>query len=137
MNSEQSRQHVLDAWRTFAGRDPEQIAAVFTQDAEWLAPPGNATARAIGGPSHMVGREALTHFLAIEFRKFFVEVAIEFRGVYADGERVVVEEHMTATLADGRPYANDYCFVFELQDGLIRRVREYMDTLAGERMIFG
>jgi hypothetical protein len=33
--------------------------------------------------------------------------------------------------------ANDYCFVFELRDGLIHRVREYMDTARGHRMVFG
>ena len=50
---------------------------------------------------------------------------------------VVVEERMRATLADGGRYDNDYCFVFELENGLIRRVREYMDTAKGHRMIFG
>lgn len=137
MNSQLSRQIVIDAWQTFASRDPEQIGAVFTPDAEWIAPPGNATALALAGPSHMIGREALVQFLSIEFRKLFTHVKIDFKGVYADGERVVVEERMTATLADGRPYANDYCFVFELEGGQIRRVREYMDTAAGHRMIFG
>jgi ketosteroid isomerase-like protein len=38
---------------------------------------------------------------------------------------------------NGNHYANDYCFVFELRDGLIHRVREYMDTARGHRMIFG
>jgi hypothetical protein len=38
---------------------------------------------------------------------------------------------MQATLAHGGHYENDYCFVFELRDGLIHRVREYMDTQRG------
>jgi ketosteroid isomerase-like protein len=41
---------------------------------------------------------------------------------------VIVEESMTSILANGNHYANDYCLVFELRDGLIHRVREYMDT---------
>jgi len=60
-----------------------------------------------------------------------------FNAFHADGERVVVEETMTATLANGNHYVNDYCFVFELRDELIHRVREYMDTARGHRMIFG
>jgi ketosteroid isomerase-like protein len=44
---------------------------------------------------------------------------------------------MTATLANGNHYANDYCFVFELRGGLIHRVREYMDTARAHRMVFG
>jgi ketosteroid isomerase-like protein len=40
-----------------------------------------------------------------------------------------VEETMTATPANGNHYADDSCFVFELQEGRVHRVREYMDTL--------
>ncbi|WP_308343469.1 nuclear transport factor 2 family protein [Streptomyces sp. MK37H] len=69
--------------------------------------------------------------------RFFVrDVAVTFHGFHADGDRAIVEETMTATLANGDHYANDYCFVFELRDGLIHRVREYMDTARGHRMVF-
>ena len=40
---------------------------------------------------------------------------------------------MSARLANGNTYRNDYCFVFELRDGRIHRVREYMDTARGHR----
>ncbi|MGW0903397.1 nuclear transport factor 2 family protein [Streptomyces sp. NPDC002853] len=135
---QQSRIIIEDAWKAFASHDADRISAVFTEDAEWQAPPGNATALALKGPSHLVGREAIVQFLAEDFPRFFVrDVNVTFHGFYADGERVVVEETMTATLANGSHYANDYCFVFELRDGLIHRVREYMDTSRGHRMIFG
>ncbi|MEV0201899.1 nuclear transport factor 2 family protein [Nonomuraea sp. NPDC050691] len=138
MTSEQSRELVQQAWRSFSTRDKNLIGAFFTQDAEWLAPPGNATAVALGGTHHMVGRDAIVHFLTVDFPRMFVaDVALDFRGFYADGDVVVVEESMRATLADGKDYRNDYCFVFELRDGLIHRVREYMDTAKGHRMVFG
>jgi ketosteroid isomerase-like protein len=71
-------------------------------------------------------------FLTSEFRTVFVsDVRIDLRGVYADGDTVIVEERMRATLANGGHYDNDYCFIFEMQDGRIRRVREYMDTKRG------
>jgi ketosteroid isomerase-like protein len=133
-----SREIVENAWRAFASHDADRISAVFTEDAEWLAPPDNATAVALGGPSHLVGRDAIVQFLAEDFPRFFVsDVTVTFTGFHADGERVIVEETMTATLANGNHYANDYCFVFELRDGLIHRVREYMDTARGHRMVFG
>ncbi|MBO3675665.1 nuclear transport factor 2 family protein [Streptomyces sp. NEAU-YJ-81] len=136
--SQQSRAIVENAWRVFASHDADRISAVFTEDAEWLAPTGNATAVALDTPSHLVGRKAIVHFLAEDFPRFFVrDVTVAFHGFYADGERVIVEETMTATLANGNHYANDYCFVFELRDGLIHRVREYMDTARGHRTIFG
>lgn len=136
--SQDSAEIVRNAWKLFASRSGERIAAVFTDDAEWLAPAGNATAVALEAPNHMVGRAAITRFLAEDFGRLFVrDVHVAFHGIYAEGDRVIVEETMTATLAGGNQYTNDYCFVFELRDGLIHRVREYMDTARGHRMIFG
>ncbi|MFB9904188.1 hypothetical protein [Allokutzneria oryzae] len=40
-----------------------------------------------------------------------------------------------ATVADGSYYGNDYCFVFELRDGLVHRAREYVDTARGHRLV--
>jgi uncharacterized protein len=138
MTSEESKKAVVAAWQTFASRDPKQIGECFTEDAEWLAPKDNATAVALNGSHHMIGRAAIADFLATGFRKLFAQdVRIDFRGVHADGDRVIVEERMQAVLANGRAYDNDYCFIFELKDGLIHRVREYMDTLRGQKMIFG
>ncbi|GAA4906439.1 ketosteroid isomerase-like protein [Nonomuraea thailandensis] len=83
-------------------------------------------------------RDAITRFLAVDFHRLFVaDVSLDFRGFYADGDVVVVAETMTATPAGGNPYRNDCCFVFELRDGPIHRVREYMDTAAGHRMLSG
>ncbi|MEJ3652447.1 nuclear transport factor 2 family protein [Actinomycetes bacterium KLBMP 9759] len=129
--TESSRDVVLRAWKAFGSRDPEQVAAVFTSDAEWFAPPRNATAVAVG-THHMVGRERIVRFLTEEFPAIFAaDVEVEFRSVIAEGSTVVVEERMRATLDSGRPYENDYCFVFELRDGLVHRIREYMDTRRG------
>lgn len=132
LSSNSSKDVVLAAWRAFAGRRPEQVAEVFTPDAEWHAPPGNATARALGGEHHLVGRERIVRFLTEEFPAVFPrDVDVDLRAVVAEGETVVVEERMRATLASGRSYDNDYCFVFVVRDGRIHRVREYMDTRRG------
>ena len=53
---------------------------------------------------------------------------IEVHGIHGDGEFVVVEHSGRNELADGRRYDNNYCWVFRFEDGLIREVREYMDT---------
>ncbi|MFH9419739.1 nuclear transport factor 2 family protein [Streptomyces sp. NPDC017529] len=129
---------VQNAFQAFASNDPDQISAVLTEDAEWLSPPGNATAAALGRTNHMVGRDAIVRFFAQDFPRLYArDVAVTFHGVLADGERVAVEATMTATLANGNPYSNDHCFVFELRDQLIHRVREYADTARGLRMVFG
>ncbi len=30
---------------------------------------------------------------------------------------------------NGKPYENEYCFVYEIENGKIRRIREYVDML--------
>jgi uncharacterized protein len=122
------RDIVLNAWKTFSSRDAERIAALFTEDAEWIAPEGNATAVALDHTDHMVGARQIARFIAQEMHRMFSGVDIAFRGVYADGDVVIVEERMRATLAGGKPYENDYCFVFIVAGEQIREVREYMDT---------
>jgi len=138
MSSEDSRRVVMAAWEAFASRDSQRISAVFTKDAEWIAPKGNATAIALNSTDHMIGSEEIGRLLGTEIWKLFTEkVKVEFRGIYADGNVVIVEERMRASLANGNAYDNDYCFVFEVENGLISRVREYMDTAKGNRMVFG
>lgn len=128
---------VLNAWKTFSSRDADRIAALFTDDAEWIAPKGNATAAALDHTDHMIGAKQIARFIAQEMHRLFSEIDIAFRGVYADGNTVIVEERMRATLPGGKPYENDYCFIFAVADGRIREVREYMDTRKGWRMVFG
>jgi ketosteroid isomerase-like protein len=128
---------VQGAFQAFASYDPDRISAVLTEDAEWLSPPANAIAVALGVTHHMVGSKAIARFFAEDFPRLFVrDVDIAFHGLHTDGERVTVEATLTATLAGGHSYANDYCFVFELRDGLIHRAREYVDTARAHRMIF-
>ena len=138
MSDRSSIQVIQDAWRAFASRDPLRIAAAFTEHAEWLAPEGNATAIALNYTNHMVGRDSIVRFLTQEFPKLFVsDVSVEFKGMYADGNTVIVEERMRATLSNGGSYDNDYCFFFALSGDRISFVREYMDTQRGAKCIFG
>lgn len=127
-----------DAFKAFASADPDRIASVLTEDAEWLSPPGNAIAVALETTNHMIGRKAIVRFFAEELPSLFAHgLTVVPVGAHADGERATVEATVTATLSSGNHYANDYCFVFELRDGLVHRVREYVDTALGHRMVFG
>jgi uncharacterized protein len=136
MKTEESRALVIEAWGAFASRNAGRIAQVFTDDVEWIAPQANGTAAAFKSDAGFKGAEAIAAFIAKDMRRLFLDLKIDFRGFYADGPIVVVEEHMKANLPSGGRYENDYCFVFECRDGKIARVREYMDTLSGYRQLF-
>jgi len=117
---------------------PEKGSPPIQADSVVLAPEGNATALALNYTNHMVGRDSIVRFLTQEFPKLFVsDVSVEFKGMYADGNTVIVEERMRATLSNGGSYDNDYCFFFTLSGDRISFVREYMDTQRGAKCIFG
>ena len=128
---------VLNAWKTFSTRDAGEIASLFAPDAEWIAPARNATAVALAHTDHMVGPEEIARFIASEMHRLFSEIDIAFRAIHADGDTVIIEERMRATLPEGRAYDNDYCFIFVVAGGRIKQVREYMDTRKGWQMVFG
>lgn len=136
MDSTNPKEVVINAWKTFKTRDARLIAELFTPDAEWIAPAGNATAVALKHTDHMIGPDRIAYFIASEMHHLFSNVDISFRGIHADGDTVIVEERMRATLPGGKPYENDYCFAFVLSGERIKLVREYMDTRKGWQMIF-
>lgn len=136
MNSSMPKEIVIDAWKTFRTRDVGQITELFTPDAEWIAPAGNATAVALKHTDHMIGPGQIAQFIASEMHHLFSNIDISFLGIHADGDIVIVEERMRATLPGGKLYENDYCFVFVLSGNRIKMVREYMDTRKGWQMIF-
>ncbi len=47
----------------------------------------------------------------------------------AEGKRVAVEAESSGELNNGRHYKNLYHFLFEIEDGKIKSVKEYMDTM--------
>lgn len=134
----ESKKAALAVWRAFATRDAASIRAVLTDDAEWRAPAGNATAVALGATDHMVGAEAITRFILEDYPRLFSNgMQIDPISLTAEGDRVVFEQRQRATLANGRAYALDYVFIFEMQGTRVRRIREYMDTKSGYDQVFG
>ena len=53
----------------------------------------------------------------------------EISKVHGAGDTVVVELTNTGKAFTGRDYRNEYCFIFEIEAGKIRRIREYVDML--------
>ena len=53
----------------------------------------------------------------------------EIRKVHTAGDTVVVELTNRGKAFNGKDYENEYCFVFEIENNKIRRVREYVDLL--------
>jgi uncharacterized protein len=133
-----NRNRVIEMWQAFSSREPAKIEPFLASGAVWIAPPGNATARFFGQEGGMTGRAEIIRFIVEDFRKLYSrDVKFDFKGMYADGDTVVAAVTLSATLANGRHYKNDYCFIHALKDGQVVEIREFMDTYNGHRMIFG
>ena len=142
-----SKQTVMALYGAYASGDAEKISGLLHDGVVWTAPAGNATQVALGlGRPEDAGRprgandldrDAIVTFMAYNFARFFGNVENDFRTIVAEGEVVVVEHRLSATLPNDRSYSNDYCFVYEVRDGKVWRIREYMDTRGGWEQVFG
>ena len=133
-----TKQAALAAWSAFGSRDADKIRAVLTEDVCWTAPARNATQVALGLPADMLEtRDGIVAFLTRHFRRLFPAGAqFDITKAVAEGDTVVFEQRMIARTVNGRAYDNRYCWVLEMEGARIRRIREYMDTYGGYRMIF-
>ena len=141
------KETVIALYAAFGSGDPDRIAALLHEDVVWVAPPGNATQVALGlgnaddagapDGSNNLGPRQIVQFMAHNFSRFFKNPRNEFRAMVAEGNLVFAEHRISATLPNGRPYVNDYCFAYEVRDGKIQHIREYMDTRGGWAQVFG
>ncbi len=138
---------VKTLYAAYAAGDADRIEALLHPDVMWVAPAGNATQVALGlGSADDAGsprglndldRDAIVAFMAYDYPRFFGDVTFEPRSMVGDGDIVLAEHRMSATLPNGRRYVNDYCFAYEVADGRVTAIREYMDTRGGWLQVFG
>ena len=114
---------VTEFMEVFSRGDVDAILAFLTDDATWWV------AGTIEGISGTKDKAAFGEMLAgLSTLSTTGAIALTPKALIAEGDRVAAETESYAELANGRVYNNHYHFVFELSDGRIRRVREYLDT---------
>ena len=66
-----------------------------------------------------------------------VNLARRYRIMAVDGPIVVGMMEGSATTKDGTSYDQQYCQIFRIEDGLIREIWEFFDTMQAEVRLFG
>ena len=120
---EENKRLVLETWEALRRGDVKAAFASMTDDVTWRIP------GMIGPVSGLKrGKSEIIEFLRWAAKTFPPGMRTEVCGVYAEAGTVVLELVNRSTTAKGKPYENEYCFVFEVEGGKVRHVREYVDT---------
>src|SRR5262245_29030158 len=105
--------------------DRQALAEICRDDMEWTVPKG-AVAQA---GTHVGAAEVFDRMLQ-STSATFVAGSQRFDVLHeiAEGDVVMIEARFRAKGINGRDYDNAYVFVFEFEDGRVRRLREHVDT---------
>jgi ketosteroid isomerase-like protein len=111
--------------------DP-RLAELLDDDVLWWIPAGSRLGGTLRGRAKVL--EVMTGALALYSRDHPFRIEVE--QVVAEEDWVCVQFVIDARTASGRDYRNSYHIAFELRDGRIVRVKEYIDTAyANERLM--
>ena len=105
--------------------DLEGVRALLSEDAAWIP-----QARDMPGAGEYRGRNVIVDTFLKPIRAMFAPGSPSNRilSMASNGELVLVETHGTGHLKDGRPYDNRYAWAFEIRDGKVAMIREYLDS---------
>jgi ketosteroid isomerase-like protein len=120
-----AQQTVLSFFERLNAEDLEGVRALLTHDAAWLP-----QARDIPGAGEYRGRDVIVDEFLRPVRGLFAAGSPRNRivSMASDGPLVLLETHGTGWLKDGRPYDNRYAWAFEVRDGKVAEIREYLDS---------
>ena len=138
MSADTNKQLVLDYLVAIAEGRTDDAKAAFAADALWKHPPSLGS---LGSDGLLEGRERIFDaYFAVDDDLFETgrrAYDFEILSAIAEGDRVAVEIRHRGKGAQGQPYETDYHVAFEVRDGLIREVHEYLDSLYVKRELLG
>ncbi|MDF0579055.1 nuclear transport factor 2 family protein [Bradyrhizobium yuanmingense] len=113
-----------------AARDRALFSASLADDAKWVVTGQYSWSRTFAGKEAIL--KDLHGYVRTRLRDRTRTIAHHF---IADGDIVVVEAKGDNVTPEGVRYDNDYCLVFRLEDGKIKEIREYCDSMLTEKAL--
>lgn len=119
-----NRQTILALMKALDACDEDKIRAIIDPQATWwvLGVGSLDLETVIGQLKQMLGTARVAETTIL--------------GTTAEGDRVAVESRGNFEFEDGRAYRNSYHHLFELRDGRVIAIREYLDLRVTEA-VFG
>jgi ketosteroid isomerase-like protein len=113
-----------------AVRDRSLFIACLAEDARWVVTGQYSWSRTF------TGKQSILNDLHGHVRSLLVDrVRTVAHRFIADDDFVVVEAKGSNVTRTGARYDNDYCLVFHLENGKIKEVREYCDSVLTEKAL--
>ncbi len=131
-HSQQTKAVVERYVAAVAAGDAAALPDMFAADATWHLHGDMPMSGTWRGRDAIIGEflaGALGHYEPGSIR-------LEITSIVVDGAQAVVEWTSRARTRRGEPYENFCIGVFTVCDGRIQAVREYMDTMYAQRMLF-
>ena len=110
----------FDAWRNHSG----SLFDLLTPDAKWTIVGNSPVSRTYTSRQEFLDT-VITPFNARLSRPLIPTV----RGIYADGDMVIVLFDGEGTARDGKPYRNTYSWYMRMRNGKVDEVVAFFDTI--------
>ena len=122
--SEENKKVVRDAYSAISKGDAEGFFSKLSDDVEWFFIGSHRFAGILKGKNQIIND--LFNVLGDQLEG--TGISLEIKQLIAEGDKVVAEMQGTARSVSGKDYNNTYNIILTVKDGLIREMREYLDT---------
>jgi ketosteroid isomerase-like protein len=128
MTPEQNAKIMRDTYHKLeTGEDYSALDKVYADDVTFTiygrATPICGQGKGMTGPgSHYEVRQFAKASLRLETFKFIID------SIVAGGDFVVLQARGLGTAMNGKVFNQEYCFVYQLENGRVKAVGEYLDT---------
>ena len=123
MSAAANRELMQEIYDELAKGNRMPFRNALAEDFRWIMKGRTAWSRTYDGRDAV--RKELIQPLYAQFADDYKNTAIR---IFADGNYVIVECEGAVTTTAGRPYNNQYCMIFRLENGKIKEMTEYLDT---------
>jgi ketosteroid isomerase-like protein len=130
MSTQENKRIIAEIFDGFSRRDGAMFAERLADNASWVVTGSNSWSH------RFKGKDAIYNQLFSQVRSQLTDRMRSIaQRVIAEDDLVVVEARGDNIAKSGARYDNHYCLVFQLADGKIVEVREYMDSALAEAIL--
>jgi len=131
MSAEANKNVVLSFFENFSGGKVDAALALMSDTATWWVA-GKPDKFVLAGTKTKTQFAELLQGIGTAMPKGLRVIP---KGLTAEGDRVAAEAESYGETATGKIYNNLYHFLFEVRDGKIQAVREYLDPMHAKEVL--